>query len=93
MDLIGHDINNMNQVAMGYLELARDNLSLDKDSLVLIQKPLEILTRSSKLISNVRKLQLARKRELPEQKYHRQCRQAFFRPARHLRWQIGRAHV
>lgn len=35
MDLIGHDINNMNQVAMGYLELARDNLGLDGKVLTL----------------------------------------------------------
>jgi signal transduction histidine kinase len=60
VDLMAHDINNLNQVAMGYLELAKDTLRLDKDHMVLLDKPLEMLDNSSKLIDNVRKIQRAR---------------------------------
>jgi PAS domain S-box-containing protein len=68
VDLMAHDINNLNQVAMGYLELAKDTLSLDKDHTVLLDKPLEMLDNSSKLIDNVRKIQRARGGERPSEK-------------------------
>jgi PAS domain S-box-containing protein len=58
LDLMGHDINNMNQVAMGYLEIARDSLCLEECEYV--DKPLESLRRSSELIDNVRKIRLAK---------------------------------
>jgi len=54
---MGHDINNINQVAMGYLELANDRLSLSEDEKELISRPLDALKSSSRLIENVRKLQ------------------------------------
>jgi PAS domain S-box-containing protein len=61
VDLMGHDINNMNQSAMGYLELALDKLELDKklglDDKVLIETPLKSLYNTTVLIDNVRKLQ------------------------------------
>ncbi|MCD1294104.1 histidine kinase [Methanocella sp. CWC-04] len=57
VDLMGHDINNMNQIAMGYLELALDSIELDEDGRKLLLKPFEILKNSSKLIGNVRKAQ------------------------------------
>ena len=57
LDLMGHDINNMNQIGMGFLELALDTLKLDDDSRKLLTKPLEALEGSTKLIDNVRKLQ------------------------------------
>ncbi len=61
LDLMGHDINNMNQSALGFLELALQTLDLDgkigPDGRVLIEKPLQAVQSSSRLISNVRKLQ------------------------------------
>jgi signal transduction histidine kinase len=61
VDLMGHDINNMNQVALGYLEMARDIIeeggSMGKGNQLLLDKPIESLESSSKLIDTVRKLQ------------------------------------
>ena len=68
VDLMGHDINNMNQIVMGYLEMAQDKLmstgTMSKDDLVLIDKPLEALKSNSMLIDNVRKLQREKSGEL-----------------------------
>ena len=68
VDLMGHDINNMNQIVMGYLEIAQDKLvsggTLSKDDLMLIEKPLEALKSNSMLIDNVRKLQREKSGEL-----------------------------
>lgn len=68
VDLMGHDINNMNQIVMGYLEMAQDKLlsggTLGQDDLVLIDKPLEALRSNSMLIDNVRKLQREKSGEL-----------------------------
>jgi PAS domain S-box-containing protein len=61
LDLMGHDINNTNQIAMGYLELGLDILKtsgkLGVDDVHYLSKPLEALENSTKLISNVRKIQ------------------------------------
>jgi PAS domain S-box-containing protein len=61
VDLMGHDINNMNQVALGYLELALDAIAksgkIETASKDLLLKPMEYLKNSSMLIENVRKLQ------------------------------------
>ncbi|OPY28670.1 MAG: putative diguanylate cyclase [Methanocella sp. PtaU1.Bin125] len=61
VDLMGHDINNMNNTAMGYLELALETLATDKrlkpEDKVLLEKPLQAIKSSSMLIDNVRKLQ------------------------------------
>ena len=61
VDLMGHDINNMNHSAMGYLELALQALESEKrlrlDDKVLIERPMQSLANSSALINNVRKLQ------------------------------------
>jgi PAS domain S-box-containing protein len=61
VDLMGHDINNMNQIAMGYLELAQGTLEyegrLDQENSMLLSKPMETLRNASILIDNVRKLQ------------------------------------
>jgi PAS domain S-box-containing protein len=59
VDLMGHDINNMHQVALGYLELARD-LSTGADQAEFLDKSVEVLRRSTELIGNVRKLQKLR---------------------------------
>jgi PAS domain S-box-containing protein len=61
MDLMGHDINNYNQAAMGFLELALTTLERERrlrlDDKLLIERPLAAIQSSSKLIENVRKLQ------------------------------------
>lgn len=56
LDLMGHDINNLLQVALGYLELSRD-MPQGKDKNNYLDKPVEVLQRCSQLIGNVRKLQ------------------------------------
>lgn len=55
LDLMGHDINNLNQVGIGYLELARESNDLDEMK-SLIEKPLEVMKSASEIIDNVRKL-------------------------------------
>jgi PAS domain S-box-containing protein len=55
LDLMGHDINNMNQIALGYLELAED--TGDDRTASIISKALEMLTSSTELIANLRKIQ------------------------------------
>jgi PAS domain S-box-containing protein len=61
VDLMGHDINNMNQVSMGFLELAHNIVEMDgklgEDNIVLLDKAMGSLKSSSQLIDNVRKLQ------------------------------------
>jgi PAS domain S-box-containing protein len=63
LDLMGHDINNMNHVALGYLELLQASLKskgmMEKDELGLLAKSYDKLQDSSRLIENVRKLQKA----------------------------------
>ncbi len=58
MDLMGHDINNMNQIGIGYLELALSTLNLEdnNNNKLLLAKPLEAMENSSRLIGNVKKL-------------------------------------
>jgi len=69
LDLMGHDINNMNQVALGNLELAdtmiRSGKTLGKGDEGLITKPISVLEDSSNLIDNLRKLQKIKTEELP----------------------------
>lgn len=64
LDLMGHDINNMNQAAMGFLELALERLHevcpMSRDDEQLINQAIEDLQNSSMLIDNVRKLRKAR---------------------------------
>ena len=58
LDLMGHDINNLHQIALGYLELAREMMPhSDLDRTDLLDRPIDVLNRSSLLIQNVRKLQ------------------------------------
>jgi PAS domain S-box-containing protein len=59
LDLMGHDINNLHQVALGYLELARD-MPAGEEQAMFLDKPVEVLQRSAQLIQNVRKLQKLR---------------------------------
>lgn len=67
VDLMGHDINNLNQIGMGFLELALDTLNLDENGRLIIAKSLGALEGSSRLIDNVRKLQKIRSGELQGQ--------------------------
>ncbi len=64
VDFMGHDINNMNQVAMGFLELALEKLDaegrLETGDRTLLEKPMETIRNSAKLIDNVKKLQRLR---------------------------------
>lgn len=61
VDFMSHDINNMNQVALGFLELAAEKMSaegrLEKGDMVLLEKPMGTLRNSARLIDNVKKLQ------------------------------------
>jgi signal transduction histidine kinase len=57
LDLMSHDITNMNQIGIGFLEFALSTINLDENSKELISKPLEALESSTRLIENVRKLQ------------------------------------
>ncbi len=58
VDLMGHDISNLNQAAMGYLELAEG--APEEESKRYISRSLDALNNSARLIDNVRKLQRAR---------------------------------
>ncbi|HTY92096.1 MAG TPA: ATP-binding protein [Methanocella sp.] len=64
LDLMGHDINNLNQIGMGFLELALNSPSLDENSRSMMSKSLMAFENSSRLIDNVRKLQKVRSGEL-----------------------------
>jgi len=61
LDLMGHDISNMHQIAMGQLELVQIIISeegkLDSKNIELIDSSIMTLERSARLIDNVRKLQ------------------------------------
>jgi PAS domain S-box-containing protein len=68
LDLMGHDINNMNQTAIGFLEIALEKLRsggrLEAGDETLIARPVEALANSSALIRNVRNLQREHSGEL-----------------------------
>jgi PAS domain S-box-containing protein len=59
VDLMGHDINNMNQVAMGYLEMAMGAMPANDPVSVYIGRSFAMLQDSSRLIDNLRKVQQA----------------------------------
>ena len=59
LDLMGHDINNMNQIALGYLEITLSEAGLDGRQRDMLSKSLGAIQASSRLIENVRKLQQA----------------------------------
>jgi signal transduction histidine kinase len=62
---MSHDINNMNQVAIGFIELALEHIdlegSLSRGDKHLLEKPIDALRNSARLIDNVKKLQRIRK--------------------------------
>jgi PAS domain S-box-containing protein len=61
LDLMAHDISNMHQVALSYLGLACESIEgdgkLDGKNKEMIDKPIQTLERSARLIDNVRMLQ------------------------------------
>jgi PAS domain S-box-containing protein len=59
LDLMGHDINNMHQIALGYLEMAK-YMPASRECDEVLDKPIEVLQRSTRLIRNVQKLQKIR---------------------------------
>jgi signal transduction histidine kinase len=66
VDLMAHDINNMNHIALGFLEMALESIVHDEDAKELIKKPLDHLMASSRLIDNVRKLQRVKSGKIPQ---------------------------
>ncbi len=60
LDLMGHDLRNLNQIGMGYLEIALDKLDLNEESRMLISKPYEAMESSTRLIDSIKKLQRAK---------------------------------
>ena len=61
VDLMSHDVNNMNTAAMGFMELALDDESMSDSSRTLIHRSLEKIRSSSDIIENVKKLQKIRR--------------------------------
>jgi signal transduction histidine kinase len=57
VDIMGHDINNLNQSAMGNLELIEDNPDLSEDERKSVRTALAAVRGSAGIIDNVRKIQ------------------------------------
>jgi two-component system sensor histidine kinase/response regulator len=55
-DLMAHDINNINQIIMGYLSALSDSGLREQEQKDYVEKALSAVKRSAKLIENVRKL-------------------------------------
>ena len=68
IDLMSHDINNMNQTGIGYLEMSLEMLKLDDEERKYLEKPLEALCNSSRLIDTVRKLQMVKEGKVKHEK-------------------------
>jgi PAS domain S-box-containing protein len=64
IDLMGHDINNMNQAALGFLEIVNERMALRQptgvEEMELVANAMEALSRSTALIRTVQKLQKER---------------------------------
>jgi PAS domain S-box-containing protein len=56
IDLISHNMGNMNHALLGYLELALEKLMPGEYNRELLAKPIEIIKDSGRLINDVRKL-------------------------------------
>ncbi|HEY3274182.1 MAG TPA: PAS domain-containing sensor histidine kinase [Methanocella sp.] len=59
VDLMSHDINNMNQIGIGFLEIALEKIRLSNEEQMLIRKPLNAMLNSAHLIDNVKKIRNA----------------------------------
>ncbi|HMK46946.1 MAG TPA: PAS domain S-box protein [Methanocella sp.] len=68
LDLMGHDINNMNQIAMGYQGMALVKFQHSDEEQHLLENVLAALKNSALLIGNVRKIQKIESGEIKNQK-------------------------
>jgi PAS domain S-box-containing protein len=68
VDLMSHDIGNMDQAMLGYLEMAIETLRPEGAGKELLMQPLEIIENSARLINNVRKLRQLQAGEIPVSK-------------------------
>lgn len=57
IDLLSHDISNMNAAIRGYLELALEKMDIEEKNKQYFTKPIDIIETSNRLIENVRKIQ------------------------------------
>lgn len=57
IDLLSHDISNMNTAIRGYMELALEKMNIEQKNVKYFNKPIEIIEASNRLIENVRKIQ------------------------------------
>ena len=64
LDLMGHDIRNMNQIGIGFLEMALGSQDINQNDKNMLTMALGSLEKSTRLIENVRKLQKSRSGEL-----------------------------
>jgi len=65
LDLMGHDITNMNQALMGYLELMEAGMGSEENNKVLINSSIELINRSSRMINDVKKLTQVQAGKIP----------------------------
>lgn len=68
VDLMSHDITNFNQAGMGYLELLKENATLNGQGQEHVSKALSAFEKSSELIENVKKLKKAKECNLTKVK-------------------------
>ncbi len=57
MDIMGHDINNLNQIAMTNLEMIKDDASLSQPGRKSVNDSLNAVKGSAEIINNVRLMQ------------------------------------
>ena len=57
IDLLSHDISNMNAAIRGYMELALEKMDIEEKNKQYFTRPIDIIETSNRLIENVRKIQ------------------------------------
>ena len=65
LDLMTHDITNMNQALMGYLELLEIQAGAGEVDRGLLDSSMEVINRSSRMIDEVKKLTIAQTGKVP----------------------------
>jgi two-component system, sensor histidine kinase len=68
LDIMGHDINNLNQIALTNLELVKDDPTLNDDERRSISDSLDAVRGSAEIIDNVRLLQRISEQKLGHEK-------------------------